>query len=103
MATVKKENKAENASTKENVSVNVEIKKSIPDISVKSLTELMELKEATKFLIDYYENLAKANTGNYAFDSDVIYYDSKKLVEKYSKAYDKVVAEIENKVNSELF
>lgn len=82
-----------------------EVKEAVnyPDLSGKSLTELLELKDATKFLIDYYGNFARANTGNYEFNSEELYQAAKKLVEKYNNVYNRIIEAIENKINKELF
>jgi len=73
------------------------------DVSKKSLKELLELKDAVKFLMDYYNNFAQANTGNYEFNSEEIYQNAKNLTERYGKAYNYLIYAIETKVLLELY
>lgn len=74
-----------------------------PSLSSKTLKELIEFKESVKFLIDYYENLARANMGNYGHDAVEICYSAKQKIDKYTNGYNRIIAEIENKINQNLF
>lgn len=71
---------------------------SYTDLSKKSLTELIELRKSLIVLIDYYDNCAKSNTGNYNYDAESVYQESKKLSEKYNKCLVRTLNAIENKV-----
>lgn len=76
---------------------------SLKDLSSKSLSELLELKTAAEFLIEYYDNYSKANTGTYPYDTEEIYRTAKDLCEKYHKGLMNVLHTIENKIKEELF
>lgn len=75
----------------------------LKDLSSKSLTELLELKSAIEYLIDYYDNYARANTGIYPYETEEFYKMAKDLCDKYYEGLMSVFREIENKVNDEVF
>lgn len=73
------------------------------DLSGKSLKELLEIMEALNFLALYYEDYAKANTGNYPYDTKEIYENAKALSTKYGKAKIHIIEAIEQKIKGELY
>lgn len=74
----------------------------IKDISDKTLDELLTFKDAILFLIDYYSNVANANRGAYDSEFAQLYKDSSNMVKNYSDIYNKIVKDIEQKINKEL-
>jgi len=73
------------------------------DLSGKTLKELLDIKEAISYLIQYYDNYAQANTGNYQYDTKEIYETAKSMSLKYGKALVRVIKSITDKVNDELY
>lgn len=73
------------------------------DLSAYSIKELLDLKESTQALIAYYDNYAKANTGNYEFNALELYAEAREQSEKYNRALAKIYIALENKVNLILY
>ena len=73
------------------------------DLSVKSLKELLEIRDALKFLNLYYEDYATANTGNYPYDTKEIYENAKALSAKYGAALTHVIKVIEDKIKETIY
>ena len=73
------------------------------DLSGKTLKELLTIKDSLSYLIEYYDNYAQANTGNYEYDTKEIYNNAKNMSLKYGKALSRVIQAIAEKVNGELY
>ena len=94
----KKENQQE---TIENAPVKEEKKlKFREDLTSYSIRELLELKDATRFLIDYYNNYAKANDGQYPFNSQEMFFKATKMASVYSKILVRIIDALEEKVKN---
>jgi len=73
------------------------------NLSGKSLKELLVIKDAVTSLITYYDNYAKANTGNYPFDTKEIHDNARNLSLKYGRALVHVINAIKDKTDEELY
>lgn len=73
------------------------------NLSGKTLNELLVLKNSVTSLIEYYDNYAKANTGNYPFDTKEIHDNARNLSLKYGRALVHVINAIKDKTNEELY
>lgn len=73
------------------------------NLSGKSLKELLVIRDAVTSLITYYDNYAKANTGNYPFDTKEIHDNARNLSLKYGRALVHVINAIKDKTDEELY
>lgn len=62
------------------------------------LSELLSMEQGVSLLIDYYANFARANEGNYEFDTKAFYDESKDKVFFYNGIRKEILNAIENKV-----
>lgn len=76
--------------------------KEVNNLSNKTLEELISLRKAAIIIAGHYENYAKANEGNYPFDSERIFNESRDKYVKYQKIVDKITSEIEKRLEDEL-
>lgn len=79
------------------------LEEKLKDLSGKSLKELLTIKNSVVSLIEYYDNFAKANTGNYPFDTREIYDNARNLSLKYGRALVQVINAIKDKTDEELY
>lgn len=73
------------------------------NLSGKTLKELLTLKDGLTYLIQYWDNVAQATSGNYQYGVKESYENAKLMSSKYNLALLNVISAIEEKVNEEIF